>query len=51
MTPTSAAALAALKSALGDGGWTDDPTEIAPWLTEWRNSKYFMWRLTCFLDK
>jgi FAD/FMN-containing dehydrogenase len=26
-----------LKSALGPSGWTDDPTEIAPWLTEWRN--------------
>ncbi|WP_439477340.1 FAD-binding oxidoreductase [Brevundimonas sp.] len=37
MTPPSPAALAALKSALGDGGWTDDPVEIAPWLTEWRN--------------
>ncbi len=37
MTSPSPAALAALKSALGDGGWTDDPTEIAPWLTEWRN--------------
>jgi FAD/FMN-containing dehydrogenase len=37
MTAPSPAALAALKSALGDGGWTEDPTEIAPWLTEWRN--------------
>ncbi|NJC41960.1 FAD/FMN-containing dehydrogenase [Brevundimonas alba] len=37
MTPPSAAAIAALKSALGDGGWTDDPAGIAPWLTEWRN--------------
>ena len=37
MTSPSPAALAALKSALGDGGWTDDPAEIAPWLTEWRN--------------
>lgn len=37
MTAPSPAALAALKSALGDGGWTDDPGEIAPWLTEWRN--------------
>ena len=34
---TSAEALAALKSAVGDGGWTEDPAEIAPWLTEWRN--------------
>lgn len=37
MTPPPAAALALLKSALGDGGWTDDPATIAPWLTEWRN--------------
>lgn len=37
MTPPSPAALAALKSAVGDGGWTDDPAEVAPWLTEWRN--------------
>ena len=37
MTAPSPAALAALKSALGDSGWTEDPTEIAPWLTEWRN--------------
>ena len=37
MTAASPAALAALKSVLGDGGWTDDPAEIAPWLTEWRN--------------
>ena len=37
MTAPSTAVLAALKSALGDGGWTDDPVEIAPWLTEWRN--------------
>lgn len=29
--------LAALKAAAGDGGWTEDPAEIAPWLTEWRN--------------
>lgn len=26
-----------LKSTLGPSGWTDDPSEIAPWLTEWRN--------------
>ncbi|QYF87948.1 FAD-binding oxidoreductase [Brevundimonas sp. PAMC22021] len=26
-----------LKAALGPGGWTQDPGEIAPWLTEWRN--------------
>ncbi|HYC68047.1 FAD-binding oxidoreductase [Brevundimonas sp.] len=37
MIPPSAEALAALKSVLGEGGWTDDPTEIAPWLIEWRN--------------
>ncbi len=30
-------ALAALKAAVGAGGWTDDSTEIAPWLTEWRD--------------
>ena len=33
----SSIALAALKSALGPCGWTEDPAEIAPWLTEWRN--------------
>ena len=37
MTSPSPEALAALKSAVGDGGWTDDPADIAPWLTEWRN--------------
>jgi FAD/FMN-containing dehydrogenase len=37
MTPPSPEALAALKSTLGDGGWTDDAADIAPWLTEWRN--------------
>ena len=37
MTAPAPAALAALKSVLGDGGWTDDPADIAPWLTEWRN--------------
>ncbi len=37
MTPLPPAALSALKSAVGDGGWTDDPGQIAPWLTEWRN--------------
>jgi FAD/FMN-containing dehydrogenase len=26
-----------LKSALGPSGWTEDASEIAPWLTEWRN--------------
>ena len=37
MTSPSPAALSALKSAAGEGGWTDDPELIAPWLTEWRN--------------
>ncbi|MDZ4363331.1 MAG: FAD-binding oxidoreductase [Brevundimonas sp.] len=37
MIPPSPTALDALKSALGPGGWTQDPDEIAPWLTEWRN--------------
>ncbi len=37
MAEPSPEALAELKSAAGDGGWTDDPAEIAPWLTEWRN--------------
>ena len=37
MTSPSAEALAALKAAAGPGGWTDDPADIAPWLTEWRN--------------
>ena len=36
MTPPSPAALDALKAALGPGGWTDDPADVAPWLTEWR---------------
>src|SRR3989344_852801 len=36
MTPPSAEALAALKDALGAGGWTEDPAEIGPSLTEWR---------------
>ncbi|HRO32291.1 MAG TPA: FAD-binding oxidoreductase [Brevundimonas sp.] len=36
MTPPSPAALDALKAALGEGGWTDDPALIAPSLTEWR---------------
>lgn len=30
-------AVAALKAALGPAGWTEDASEIAPWLTEWRN--------------
>jgi FAD/FMN-containing dehydrogenase len=37
MTSPSPEALAALKAAAGPGGWTDDPSDIAPWLTEWRN--------------
>ena len=37
MTPPSPVAIESLKSAVGPGGWTDDPTAIAPWLTEWRN--------------
>ena len=36
VTPPSPAVLDALKAALGPGGWTDDPSDIAPWLTEWR---------------
>jgi FAD/FMN-containing dehydrogenase len=37
MVTPSPAAIAELKAALGPSGWTEDPTEIAPWLTEWRN--------------
>ncbi len=37
MTAPSPAVIAELKSALGPMGWTQDPAEIAPWLTEWRN--------------
>ena len=37
MASPSSAALDELKAALGPSGWTDDPSEIAPWLTEWRN--------------
>lgn len=37
MVTPSPAALAELKAALGPSGWTEDPAEIAPWLTEWRN--------------
>ncbi|MFN4092003.1 MAG: FAD-binding oxidoreductase [Brevundimonas sp.] len=37
MANPSPEALAELKIAAGAGGWTDDPAEIAPWLTEWRN--------------
>jgi FAD/FMN-containing dehydrogenase len=37
MTVPSPVALSELKAALGPSGWTEDATEIAPWLTEWRN--------------
>ena len=37
MAEPSPEALADLKCVAGDGGWTDDPAEIAPWLKEWRN--------------
>lgn len=37
MTSPSPEALAALKSAVGPGGWTEDQADIAPWLKEWRN--------------
>jgi len=37
MTSPSPETLAALKAAAGNGGWTEDPSDIAPWLTEWRN--------------
>ncbi len=36
MTAPSPQALQAVKSALGDGGWTEDSADIAPSLTEWR---------------
>ena len=36
MSPPSPAALSRLKSAMGDGGWSDDPGRIAPKLVEWR---------------
>ena len=35
--PADAATLARLKSAVGPGGWSDDPDELAPHLVEWRN--------------
>ncbi len=35
--PPSPAALDELKAALGPSGWTDDPSEVAPWLKEWRD--------------
>jgi FAD/FMN-containing dehydrogenase len=37
LTPPSPAVLSELKAALPEGSWTQDPSEIAPWLTEWRN--------------
>lgn len=37
MTAPSPAVLSELKAALGPASWTDDPIEITPWLTEWRN--------------
>lgn len=37
MTSVAPESLSVLKAAVGEGGWTDDPSEIAPWLTEWRN--------------
>ncbi len=36
-TAPSPAVLDDLKAALGDGGWTQDPEVVAPFLTEWRN--------------
>ena len=36
-TAPSSAVLDDLKAALGDGGWTQDPEVVAPFLTEWRN--------------
>ncbi len=37
MAALSPTAIDALKAALGPGGWTNDPAEIAPWLREWRD--------------
>jgi FAD/FMN-containing dehydrogenase len=37
MAAPAPAVIEALKAAVGDGGWTQDPLEVAPWLTEWRN--------------
>ena len=36
MTEISAAALAALKDAVGPQGWIDEPEALVPHLTEWR---------------
>ncbi len=37
MAVPSPTAIDALKADLGSGGWTDDPSAIAPWLKEWRD--------------
>jgi FAD/FMN-containing dehydrogenase len=37
MSAPSPDAFAELKNALGPSGWTEDSSEIAPWVTEWRN--------------
>lgn len=37
MTTLCAEDLAALKAAVGDDGWSEDPERIAPLLTEWRD--------------
>lgn len=37
MAAPSPTAIDALKADLGSGGWTDDPSAIAPWLKEWRD--------------
>ena len=35
--PPTPEILARLKAAVGAGGFTEDPAEIAPRLSEWRN--------------
>jgi FAD/FMN-containing dehydrogenase len=35
--PPDPATIERLKSIVGEGGWTDDPAELAPQLREWRN--------------
>ena len=37
MTPPSPEVIDELKAALGPTGWSQDPFELAPYLTEWRN--------------
>ena len=37
ITPVPADVLSLLKTALGDGGWSDDPQRLAPKLVEWRD--------------